>query len=125
MKRVLVICLFLIVASAALLGQKCAQSGGALRARCSNAGCGQIFTNYFTAGCDIDNVCWYFESVQVCCGAYANYAPTGGTCGLAKYNEKELRSKLVQLSQNSELLVPNCSGAYVPARLVLRHSVEQ
>ncbi len=94
-------------------------NGIGLQLRCPNSGCGEAYRGYATFSCSVDS-CIFFERIDICCGAYQNYWPSW-YCWMATFKNKEVRSRLLQLASARQILVPDCQGAYVPARLMLKN----
>jgi len=87
--------------------------------RCPNgSACGTYYTLQ-TEGCNVDNECDSLVAFTVCCGKYPNYT-NNGLCGIAEMKDPRIRSRILDLAKNNEILVPTCSGAYVPARIAFR-----
>lgn len=118
-KETLLVLIALLSVAAGAFAQSCQSLGLVTRSRCPNPGCGERYANYQTSPCSPDSFsCAILRPVQICCGAYQSYAPTD-PCTIAKFRGRESRSRLLELARASRILVPNCRGAYVPARMVL------
>jgi hypothetical protein len=90
--------------------------------QCPNgSSCGTYYTLQ-TEECNLDNepYCETLLPISVCCGRYGNYQDSGANCSLAKMKDPAVRSRLVELAKSNEILVPTCSGAYVPARIAFQ-----
>ncbi len=86
--------------------------------RCPNgSGCGSYY-NIATQDCNIENEdeCMVLEPYSNCCGAYPNYIAYG-SCIFTEMRFPRVRSAILELASDYEILVPTCSGAYVPARI--------
>jgi hypothetical protein len=93
---------------------------------CPNgSSCGSYYTLQ-TEECNIDNEedCEVLVPITVCCGKYATYEDGGDNCAFAKMKEPNVRSQLVELAKDNEILVPTCKGAYVPTRIAFREHKE-
>ena len=89
--------------------------------RCPNkASCGSYHTIQ-TENCNEDNAeqCALLQSFATCCNTYFEYLPVDG-CLFAEMRSTGVRSKLLELAREREILVPNCTGAYVPASTVFQ-----
>lgn len=92
----------------------CAGTGLALRLRCPVNGCGERYTNYEMLSCDDTNGCDYFVPVTICCGAFQNYADTGG-CIYTKFKDPQSRMGFEELASAGDFMVSDCEGALIPA----------
>jgi hypothetical protein len=59
-----------------------------------------------------------------CCGAYKSYIDAGD-CIYAEVRHQPLKSRILELAKERDILVPTCGGAYVPAGVVLRADREK
>jgi len=85
----------------------------------NNASCGSYHT-YRTSDCNIELLgCVVLIPITVCCGAYNNYR-IGDQCFFTKMRDPHFRSRIRELAKKNEILVPACSGGYVPVRFALR-----
>jgi hypothetical protein len=64
----------------------------------------------------VDNVCYFLVTTSYCCGTYPNYQAEN-FCLITEMKDPRVRSRILELSQEAEILVPTCHGAYVPARI--------
>jgi hypothetical protein len=82
-----------------------------------------VGTYYTVTGedCNEDNeeTCTTLTPYSYCCGKFSNVWPTD-ECLIAKLKDPHVRERILELAEDNEILVPTCSGAYVPANLVLR-----
>jgi hypothetical protein len=118
-KKILAVVVVFFSLAVATLAQTCGEEGLITRSRCNNAGCGETFVNYGATSCTFSgNGCFYFTPITICCGTYSNYTEDG-YCNLAKLQDNQVRLKLLELAQTTDLLIPNCKGAYVPAAFLL------
>jgi len=71
--------------------------------------------------CDIDNEGMRFVLVPTsfCCDKYHIPLPTD-PCLFTEMRDPHVRSRLLELAEENDILVPTCSGAYVPARIAFR-----
>jgi hypothetical protein len=60
--------------------------------------------------------------IAVCCGKYPTYIDSGALCVITEMKEPHVRSRILELALENEILVPTCTGAYVPARTAFRKS---
>ena len=119
MKKVFLLVVALVSFSVGAAAQRCAETDVILKLRCPN--CAERFTSYGMPSCTFSgNPCLYFQPTTVCCGEYENYRWSGSYCLLARLRDRGLRLRLVELARTGNILVPNCDGAYVPARMVLK-----
>jgi hypothetical protein len=86
--------------------------------RCPTSSCGTYYTVQ-TEACTIDNECDLLLPISVCCGKFPNYVE-GGTCLLAEIKDPRVKSRMLELAKDNQILVPTCNGAYVPARVAFR-----
>jgi hypothetical protein len=90
--------------------------------RCPNgSSCGTYYTAQ-TEDCNIDNEdqCNILDPETFCCGKYNIPLDPGDPCGLAEMKDPHVRSRLLELAEDNEILVPTCRGAYLPVEIVLR-----
>ena len=92
--------------------------------RCPNSGCGELYPAYLSEGCDLEGPCVYLGYTSWCCGQYMN-VQVQGRCLLAEMKGKRVRSRILELAKKNEIVVPTCSGAYVPARIALQEGGER
>jgi hypothetical protein len=88
--------------------------------RCPKTSCG-TYTTVTSDDCNIDNEdnCQSLVPVSICCGAYTNYAAGGDPCLITEMRDPRNKARILELAEEYEILVPICSGAYVPARIAL------
>jgi len=79
--------------------------------------CGQ-YINFSVDTCNLDD-CTMLVPYNVCCNAYPNYQ-VGGGCSMAEMKSPRVRRRILELAEENEILVPTCSGAYIPARIAFR-----
>jgi hypothetical protein len=89
--------------------------------RCPNRSSCGTYTTYQVAGSceDYEGPCSTLSPISTCCGAYQNYI-AGGGCSVAEMRDPRVRSRILELAETNQILVPTCSGAYVPARAAFR-----
>jgi hypothetical protein len=95
--------------------------------RCPNgSSCGSYYTPQ-TQICNEDNEdqCQILEPESFCCGKYNIYIDPGDPCGFAEMRDPRVRSRLLELAEDNEILVPTCRGAYLPATVALRGRKEK
>lgn len=95
--------------------------------RCPNQGCGETHPAVvYEPLCDPDSpyLCIDLQYGTWCCGAYQNYVDTGD-CIYAEVRHDPLKSRILELAKERDILVPTCGSAYVPAGLVLRAGREK
>jgi len=93
---------------------------------CPNgASCGQ-FSTAQTDQCDIDNEgsCYEVISEPACCGKFVSRL-RGDPCLITEMRDPRVRARILELAESYEILVPTCSGAYVPARIAFREHNEK
>lgn len=91
---------------------------------CGNsAGCSDVYpVTWIGDPCDFTGACEYFVNTTTsCCGiqGYSYLTDSGTTCEWAKLKDPGIRKELLELTANEDILIPNCSGAYVPATAAL------
>ncbi len=66
------------------------------------------------------STCSFFQSVSYnCCSFTGNYfAPLYTDCFFTLLKDKNTQMELLALARKEEILVPSCSGGYVPFELV-------
>lgn len=94
--------------------------------RCPNAGCGETYTTYNSEACNIDNgaFCTDFQPRFFCCNHFVINVPNG-VCLFTKMREPRVRSRMLELSKKNTILVPTCTGAYIPARVAFKGDEEK
>jgi hypothetical protein len=94
--------------------------------RCPNSSCGEEYNNPIDYGActSQQGACTFLNPIHICCGAYANYI-TGSGCAVAEMRDPRVQSHILELAERSQILVPTCSGAYVPARIAFRQYKEK
>jgi hypothetical protein len=135
MRRALWLLMFVALSVIAAFGQRSLDSAplyaegcGVVTSRfgpitCPNgAACGSYYT-FQTDPCNIDNgaFCAVLQPISTCCQKYHNYVPNG-PCGFADLimHDPRVRSRILELAKDNEILIPTCSGAYIPARIAFR-----
>lgn len=68
--------------------------------------------------CNDEYGCEYFVPVTICCGAFQNYADTGG-CVYTKFKDPQSRMRLEELASAGDFMVSDCEGALIPASVML------
>jgi hypothetical protein len=91
---------------------------------CPNPGCHERFPRTPMSDCYLGEVCSYVKTQTFCCGAYQIQVYGGSNCIMTEYRDQKTSSKVLELARENEILIPSCSGALVPARLVLRSNVK-
>lgn len=92
--------------------------------QCGNQfGCSDVFPQTFWTPClRFGGPCYSFVSTSTnCCGIYQiyyDYSPWG--CFWTKLQDAKFESKLAQLNQTEEILVPSCNGAYIPFQTAVK-----
>jgi hypothetical protein len=66
-----------------------------------------------------EEVCQMLQPILACCGQYGNYT-SGSACLITKLRDPDTRSRILELAEGNQILVPTCDGAYVPAAIALR-----
>ena len=56
-----------------------------------------------------------------CCDKYHIPLPED-SCLFTEMKDPHARSRLLELAEENDILVPTCSGAYVPARIAFREN---
>lgn len=94
--------------------------------RCPNAGCGETYTTYMSEACNIDNgaFCTDFQPQFFCCNHFVINVPNG-VCLFTKMREPRVRSRILELSKKNTILVPTCTGAYIPATVAFKSAEEK
>jgi hypothetical protein len=88
--------------------------------RCPISSCGTYYTLQ-TEQCTEDNECDMLLPISTCCGKFPSYVQ-GGLCVITEMKDPRVRSHILELAKDNEILVPTCNGAYVPARLAFRQA---
>ncbi|HVN17561.1 MAG TPA: hypothetical protein VMU05_02285 [Dongiaceae bacterium] len=95
--------------------------------KCPNgSGCGQYYTYQFVK-CDGHNLCEDVNPITTCsgvhnsCKGYDASEPGDNWCLSAEMKEPQARKRILELAQLNKILVPTCSGAYVPAKVAIRY----
>jgi hypothetical protein len=88
--------------------------------RCPTSSCGSYDTLQ-TVPCNEVNECDMLIPISVCCGKYPNNIQ-GDYCVIVEMKEPRVRSRILELALDNQILVPTCTGAYVPARIAFRKS---
>jgi len=87
---------------------------------CFSSGCQDVYPITQPVGCFIDTDCLFWPRVFTnCCGT--NYAYNVGWtnyCLFALLKDKDTQTALLELAKKEEILIPSCSGAYVPFEIV-------
>lgn len=89
--------------------------------QCPNgSSCGTYYT-VSSEACTIDNgeSCVVLEPTSYCCGKYHIPLPMD-SCLITEMKDPHARVRLLELAEENDILVPTCSGAYVPATVALR-----
>jgi hypothetical protein len=89
--------------------------------RCPIPGCGQTYSTYTTEQCNSSSPCDAMFPVPICCGRLTSLQDLGsGTCLITEMRDDRFKSRILEFAEENEILVPTCSGAYVPARIAFR-----
>jgi len=48
-----------------------------------------------------------------------------GGCTITEMKDPQVRSRILELAKDNEILVPTCSGAYIPAGIAFRQYLEK
>jgi hypothetical protein len=98
---------------------------------CPNgSSCGQYYT-YQSEKCDGHNVCVPVNPITICsgvhnsCKGYDAAEPGDDYCLSAEMKEPGAKSRILELAKINQILVPTCSGAYVPAKAAFREKSER
>jgi hypothetical protein len=91
--------------------------------QCPNdSGCG-VYVTFSGEDCNIDvdndETCMVLVRTPYRCGKYNIPIPTE-QCLFTEIKSPGIRSRRLELAEENDILVPTCSGAYVPARIALR-----
>src|SRR5215472_794521 len=87
--------------------------------QCQTETCSDIFPITTLNDCTLDS-CFAFSRVTVrCCGITVRYL-LGGTdfCLIAQLKAPEVQTQLRILAEKEDILIPTCSGGFVPASLL-------
>ncbi len=84
-------------------------------------GCHATYSTLDTVMCDGSNECDMLIPISTCCGKGGTYV-VGGTCLITEMKDPHVRARILELARDTEILVPTCGGAYVPARLAFRQA---
>lgn len=100
--------------------QVCAADVNLFEAQCSNQFCQDVYPLTTTDPCSFDQDCILWNSANYnCCGINGTYwATDAGICLFSLLKDKNVQSDLIALAGKEEILVPSCSGAYLPFELV-------
>jgi hypothetical protein len=90
----------------------------------SKASCGSYSNPIVKGECNDEDPCTVLTPISSCCGAYQNYQG-GGPCLFTEMRSPSIRLQMLELARNNEILVPTCSGAYIPARIAFRERKEK
>lgn len=95
--------------------------------RCPNGSSCGTYSTLTTELCATDNedYCDMLIAFPVCCGKYNALVDTGDPCLITELRDRRNRSRILELAIDDEILVPSCSGAYIPARIALREKRER
>lgn len=117
--------LLLIFCAGAAYGQlqpKCEDVLQSFPVSCPNGSSCGTYRSFVGDTCNVDDLCIYLVPVYYCCQKYVNYEEAS-LCRIAKKMQDErYRSTILELAKYHEVLIPNCQGAYVPARLAFAHA---
>jgi hypothetical protein len=119
------ICVLLVLVSASTLGfaQKSCADGTVLRGRatCTVGTCRETLETDLGQPCfDPGNCFELLTSGADCCGRTIPITlPTGNTCLFAALQDPNARSAIALLARRQRILIPTCTGAYLPAQYVL------
>ena len=74
-----------------------------------------------TEMCTTDNACNQLFAFPTCCNKGVGYSDGGdGSCLTTEMKDPRPRSRILEFAKHDEIWVPNCNGAYVPARVAFR-----
>jgi hypothetical protein len=122
MKIVAVGCFFLFCMLIAADAQtsKCASGQGtSFSATCQSDTCLMRLRLTTQPDCTLDS-CVNFDKDSIdCCGFAVTVWIPNGNCGIAELKDKKVRSQLLILARTTNILIPTCTGSYLPARIVL------
>jgi hypothetical protein len=86
----------------------------------------KVRKNHFTynrSKCDGHSACAVMNPVTICgrvgCKGY-DVAEPGDDCLITELREPGVKSRILELAEADEILIPTCSGAYIPARIAFR-----
>jgi hypothetical protein len=88
--------------------------------------CGQYWTLSYGQQCDDQNLesCYVLEPIGYCCGKYRATWPID-PCMITEMKDPHFRSRILEIAEENDVLVPTCNGAYLPARIALGQSRER
>jgi hypothetical protein len=93
--------------------------------RCPNGSSCGTYVTLSTETCNIEYpVCNILAPVSYCCGRFPIDAPSD-PCAFTKMRDPLVRSRILELAEENDILIPTCSGAYVPARIAFREHKEK
>jgi len=89
--------------------------------QCPNGSSCGTYNTVSGEACNIDNGadCVVLVPTSFCCGRYHIPLPQDA-CLITEAKDPHARSRLLELAEENDILVPTCSGAYVPAGIALR-----
>lgn len=87
--------------------------------QCQTATCADIFPVTTLNDCFLDG-CYAFSRITGrCCGIRFSYLLGGaGDCLIAQLKEPEVQAQVRLLAEKEDILIPTCSGGFVPASLL-------
>lgn len=87
--------------------------------QCETATCSDIFPVTTLNECTLDS-CFAFSRITArCCGIRFSYLLGGaGDCLIAQLKEPGVQAQVRLLAEKEDILIPTCSGGFVPASLL-------
>lgn len=83
-------------------------------------GCSDVYPITLASG---DRGTLYQERAYNCCGLEGTYLAAYSSCGgFAETKNPAIRQGLIQLAKEVDLLLPDCNGVYMPAKIALDES---
>lgn len=88
----------------------------------SGSSCGNDYT-VTTEACTVETegYCLVLVPTSFCCGKYHIPLPED-PCAFTEMKDPHVRSRLLALAEDNDILVPTRGGAYVPARIAFREN---
>jgi hypothetical protein len=83
---------------------------------CPFPGCHETYSTLNTEACDGSNECDMLIPISTCCGKGGSYV-VGGICLITEMKDPHVRTRILELARDTEILIPTCNGAYVPVRI--------
>jgi hypothetical protein len=88
--------------------------------QCPNGSSCGTYVTYSGLDCSVEfPSCNVLAPTSFCCGKFPINTPSD-PCLFTEMRDPHVRSRLLELAADNDILVPTCSGAYVPARIAFR-----